>query len=335
MARPVRSNQRDETMKTTRWMAALVAGAAIAIAAGGVQSQETKAAPAAKAAQKAAAQRTFATPEEAVKALAEAVRASDVEGLVAVIGPKSRSWLFTGDKVSDAAEWKDFLAAFDRKNAIVKQGDAKASLVIGDDWPFPAPLVAKAGKWSFDADAGREEVMNRRVGRNELDTIQTLLAVVDAQREYATADADGNGLHDYAARIRSTPGKKDGLYWDAKPGEPASPLGPLMAKAVREGYGAHVKSEKPAPYNGYYFRLLTSQGRNAPGGAYDYLLRGKLFGGFAIVAWPASYGNSGVKTFLVNHEGVVYEKDLGAATPEVAASMKRFDPDKTWSKSKP
>jgi hypothetical protein len=322
-------------MKTTRWMAALVAGTAIAIAAGGAQAQETKAAPASKAAPKAAAQRTFATPDEAVKALVTAVRANDVEGVVAVIGPKSRSWLFTGDKVSDATEWKNFLAAFDKKNAIVKQGDAKAELVIGDDWPFPAPLVAKAGKWSFDAEAGREEVMNRRVGRNELDTIQTLLAMVDAQREYAAADSDKNGLHDYAMRIRSTSGKKDGLYWEAKPGEPMSPLGPLVAKAVREGYGANIKSEKPLPYNGYYYRILTAQGKDAPGGAYDYVVKGKLFGGFAVVAWPASYRNSGVKTFLVNHEGVVYEKDLGAATPQVAASMKSFNPDKTWSKSQP
>jgi hypothetical protein len=321
-------------MKTTRWMAAAVAGAAIALAPVGAFAQEQKApAATAPAAPKAAAQQTYATPDEAVKALVDAVRAANVEQMVAVIGPKSRSWLFTGDKVSDATEWKNFLAAFDKKHVIVKQGDAKATLSIGDDdWPFPAPLVAKAGKWSFDAEAGREEVINRRVGRNELDTIQTLLAMVDAQREYATADADGNGLPDYAARFISTAGKKDGLYWETKPGEPVSPLGPLAAKAVNEGYGGQVKSGKPQPYNGYFFRILTGQGKDAPGGAYDYVVNGKMFGGFAIVAWPASYGNSGVKSFIVNHEGVVWEKDLGANTAREAGRMQRYNPDKTWGK---
>ncbi len=320
-------------MNTTRWMAGVLAGAAIAIAGGGALAQDQKNAPAAKAAPKAAVQKSFATPEEAVKALVEAVRASDVEGMVAVIGPKSRSWLFTGDRVADASDWKKFLAGYDAKNRLAKEGDAKAILVIGDDWPFPAPLVKKGDKWAFDADAGREEVMNRRVGRNELDTIQTLLAAVDAQREYAARDADGDGLHHYAARIRSTPGKKDGLYWETKAGEPASPLGPLAAKAVSEGYGAGKKDAKPMPYHGYYFRILTAQGKDAPGGAYDYLVKGKLFGGFAIVAWPASYRNSGVKTFVVNHDGVVFEKDLGSDTARLAAAMKLFNPDKTWAKA--
>jgi len=322
-------------MKTTNWMAGVLAGTAIAIAAGGALAQEQKPAAAAApkaAAPKAAAQRTFAAPEEAVKALVEAVRAGKVEDMVAVIGPKSRSWLFTGDSVADAADWKKFLAGYDAKNRLAKAGDAKAVLFIGDDWPFPAPLVAKAGKWSFDADAGREEVTNRRVGRNELDTIQTLLAIVDAQREYAASDADGNGLHDYAMRFRSSPGKKDGLYWETKAGEPPSPMGPLAAKAVSEGYGAKLKSGKPIAYHGYYFRILTAQGKDAAGGAYDYRVGGKLFGGFAIVAWPATYGNSGVKTFLLNHDGVVYEKDLGSATATQAGGMKLFNPDKSWAK---
>ena len=322
-------------MKTTNWMAGVLAGTAIALVAGGALAQEQKPAVAVPkaAAPKAAAQRAFATPEEAVKALVEAVRASNVEGMVAVIGPKSRSWLFTGDTVADATDWKKFLAGYDAKNRIAKEGDAKAVLFIGDDWPFPAPLVAKAGKWSFDAEAGREEVMNRRVGRNELDTIQSLLAMVDAQREYAAKDADGNGLNDYAARFRSTPGKKDGLYWETKEGEPPSPMGPLAAKAVTEGYGAKLRSGSPVPYHGYYFRILTAQGKDAPGGAYDYRVGDKLFGGFAIVAWPASYGNSGVKTFLVNHDGVVYEKDLGSATATQAGRMKAFNPDKSWAKA--
>jgi len=319
-------------MKTTTWIAAAIAGAAIAFAAGGVQAQQKKA-PAASAAAKATAQRTFATPEEAVNALVAAVRAADLEGMVAVIGPQSRGWLFTGDSVSDAADWKAFIAAFEKKNAVRKEGDARAVLVIGDDWPFPAPLVAKAGKWSFDAQAGREEVMNRRVGRNELDTIQTLLAIADAQREYAARDPDANRLPNYAARLRSTPGMKDGLYWEAKPGEAPSPLGALAAKAVKEGYGEKLKSAKPEPYHGYYFRLLAGQGKDAPGGAYNYMVGGLLYGGFAVVAWPASYGNSGVKTFLVNHDGVVWEKDLGPSTQKQAETMKRFNPDKTWARA--
>lgn len=332
MARHFDSTGRPENMKTTRWMAAALAGAAIALAAGGAVAQEKKA-PAARAAAKAPVQRTFATPEEAVSALVAAVRAGRVEEMVAVIGPQSRGWLSTGDSISDATEWKSFIAAFDRKNALRKEGDAKAVLLIGDDWPFPAPLVAKAGQWSFDAEAGREEVMNRRVGRNELDTIQAMRAIVDAQREYAAKDPDGNRLHDYAKRFRSTPGTKDGLYWEAKPGEPASPLGPLAAKAVAEGYGEKLKSAKMEPYNGYFFRLLSGQGKDAPGGAFNYMVGGMLYGGFAVVAWPASYGNSGVKTFLVNHDGVVWEKDLGTATPGEAGRMKRFNPDKTWAKS--
>ena len=318
-------------MKKMNWMMAVMVGAALAVAGPVAVAQEAKA-PAKASAAKAASQKSFATPEEAVKALVEAVRAGSVDGMLAVIGPKSKSWVFTGDKVSDAAEWKNFLAAYDRKNAVTKEGDAKAVLVIGDDWPFPAPLVKKGDKWSFDADAGREEVMNRRVGRNELDTIQAMLAVVDAQREYALKDADGNGLADYAARFVSSPGKKDGLYWPTKEGEPQSPLGPLVAQAVREGYGKNLNINKPAPYNGYYYRLLTSQGKDAPGGAYDYLVKGRLMGGFAVVAWPASYGNSGVKTFIVNHDGVVHEKDLGTGTAGVAGKMKSYNPDKTWSK---
>jgi hypothetical protein len=320
-------------MMTTKWMAAAIAGAVLAMAGPGAFAQETKA-PAAGTAHKARAQKTFATPEDAAKALVEAVRAENVAGLLEVVGPKSKSWLFTGDRFADAAEWKRFLACYDKKNAIAKQGDAKAVLNCGDDdWPFPAPLVKKGDKWAFDADAGREEIANRRVGRNELDTIQTMLAIVDAQREFAAKDADGDGLKHYAARFRSSPGKKDGLYWPVNAGEPQSPLGPVFAQAAREGYGGQASTGKPAPYNGYYYRILTSQGKDAPGGAYDYLVKGRLFGGFAVVSWPASYGNSGVKTFIVNHDGVVFEKDLGPATAAETGKMKHYNPDKTWTKT--
>jgi hypothetical protein len=320
-------------MKTKQWMAAVFAGATLALVATGAPAQEKKAS-AATTTPKAAAQRTFASPEDGVKALVDAVRAGSVDALLQVMGTKSRSWLFSGDKVADAREWATFLTAYDKKNSISKDGDARATLNAGEgDWSFPAPLVKKADKWSFDADAGREEVLNRRIGRNELDTIQTLLAIVDAQREYAASDADGNGLGDYARRFLSSPGKKDGLSWPTKSGEPPSPLGPLLAHAVREGYAAKTQSGQPEPYHGYMYRMLTAQGKDAPGGAFDYLVNGKMWGGFAVVAYPASYGNSGVKTFIVNHAGVVYERDFGSATASESAKMKLFNPGKGWTKS--
>src|SRR4029077_16079297 len=198
---------------------------------------------------KSAVARTFATPEDAAKALVDAVRANDRKAVLDVVGAKAQNWLMTSNEIADREESRLFLVGYDKKNAIVKSGDDKAMLTVGEEsWEFPAPIVRKAGKWSFDAAAGREELLHRRVGRNELDTIQTLLAIVDAQREYAAADADGNGLRDYAARFASAPGKKDGLYWETAAGEPPSPLGPLVAQAVREGYGEKVKAGQVTPY---------------------------------------------------------------------------------------
>ena len=290
--------------------------------------------PAAAPAAKASAQKTFPSPEEAAAALVATVKARDVDGLLAIVGPTAKSWLFTGDKVADENDWKKFVAAYDEKKGIKKVSDTKAELEVGaDGWPFPAPLVKGAHGWYFDAEAGRVELLNRRVGRNELDTIQTLLAVVDAQREYAAKDMDGNGYADYAKRFRSTPGKKDGLYWPDEPGKPSSPLGPLMATAAKEGYGKGAATDKPAPYHGYNYKLLTSQGKDAPGGAYDYVVGNKMLGGFAVVAYPASYRVSGVVTFVVNHDGVVYEKDLGPQTAAMASAMTRFNPDATWKKA--
>ena len=320
-------------IRTNSLVTALAAAIALALPAGALAQAAAQPKPAAAAPQKAAAQRTFATPEEAAKALVDAVKAADVKAILEVVGPESKSWLFTGDNVSDREDFTRFAAAYDKKNAVKRDGD-KATLFVGDDDPFAAPIVKKGDKWAFDAAAGREEITNRRIGRNELDTIQTLLAVVDAQREYAMKDADGNGLPDYAARFISSPGKKDGLYWPTKEGEPRSPLGPLVAKAVKGGYGKNLTAESPQPYNGYLFRPLASQGRDAPGGKYDYVVKGRQFGGFAVVAHPAKYGVSGVMTFLVSHDGVVYEKDLGPATAAEAAKIKSFNPDKTWKKSK-
>jgi hypothetical protein len=193
----------------------------------------------------------------------------------------------------------------------------------------------KGKTWAFDANAGRDEIVNRRVGRNELDAIQTMLAIVDAQREYAAKDADGNGYADYAKRFRSTPGKKDGLYWPDESGKSPSPLGPLVATAAKEGYGKQPKAEPAAqqPFHGYHYKIMTSQGKDAKGGAYDYLVGDKLLGGFAVVAWPANYRVSGVTTLIVNHDGVVFEKDLGPQTASVASAMTRFNPDATWRKA--
>ena len=279
-------------------------------------------------------ERTFATPDEAARALVQAARDKNAQELVAVVGPGSKAWLLSGDLVADADDWARFAAAYDEKNKLEMSGEARAVLQVGnDDWSFPAPIVKRGNTWAFDASAGHEEFLNRRVGRNELDVVQTLLAIVDAQREYAASDADGNGYSDYAKRIASTPGKKDGLYWPTKDNEPESPLGPLVAAASRQGYGKEG-APKPSPYHGYYYRLLTSQGKDAPGGAYDYMVGDKLLGGFAVVAWPASYGVSGVMTFIVNHDGVVYEKDLGAQTAAAASAMKSFNPDGSYSVSR-
>ncbi len=322
--------------RTNPTLAALAAALALALPAGAFaqSSGEAKAAKPAAAAPKAPAQRSFATADEAAKALIDAVKAGDANAVLAVVGPQSRDWIFTGDDVADRADWKRFADAYDKKHSVKAEGESKATLLVGDDdYPFAAPLVQKGGKWSFDANAGREEIINRRIGRNELDTIQTMLAIVDAQRDYSTLDADKNGLPDYAGRIVSSGGKKDGLYWPAKAGEPQSPLGPFAAKAVSEGYAGKGKTGKPEPYHGYYFRILKAQGPNAAGGKYGYDVNGRMMGGFAAVAWPAKYGVSGVMTFIVNHDGVVFEKDLGPNTESAAKAMKAFDPDKTWKKA--
>lgn len=278
-------------------------------------------------------QQTYASPDDAAKALADALRSGDRKAVLAIVGPASRSWLSSGDAVADHADWQRFLTAYDQKNAITPLADGRSMLLIGEEgWPFPAPLVKAARGWKFDAAAGREEILNRRIGRNELDTIQTLLAVVDAQREYAAGDLDGNGFHDYAKRFISTEGRRDGLFWPTAENEAPSPLGPLVGNAAREGYGKKTAAEALRAYHGYRYRLLTGQSSNAPGGPYDYLVKGKLLGGFGIVAYPARYGVSGVMSFIVSHDGNVFERNLGPSTESIAAKMSRFDPDAGWKK---
>jgi Protein of unknown function (DUF2950) len=274
----------------------------------------------------ASAQQSYKTPEEAAEALVSAARNEDRKAVLAVLGPDGVDIVSSGDAVDDAATRQRFVTAYDAKHQITMLGNDKATLIVGqDDFPFPIPLLRKDGAWQFDTAAGREEILYRRIGRNELSAIQTCLAYVDAQHEYAEKGVAGSGVH--AQRIVSRPEKKDGLYWPAQAGEVESPLGALAARAAAEGYRAR---EGRIPYHGYFYRILTRQGPNAPGGALDYRVRGKMIGGFALVAYPAEYGNSGVMTFLVNHQGVVYEKDLGPRGAATAASMPGFNPDRTW-----
>jgi hypothetical protein len=204
-------------------------------------------------------------------------------------------------------------------------------LLIGQDgWPLPIPVVKEGDAWRFDTAAGKEEILNRRIGRNELNTIQVCLAYVDAQREYARAPREGDGLLTYAMKFRSDEGRHNGLYWPTKAGEELSSLGVLVANARAEGYARKTSEAKPTPYHGYVYRILTAQGPDAPGGAHDYIVNGKMIGGFALVAYPVQYGDSGVMTFIVNHQGIVYEKDLGTDTEHIARAMQAYNPDNTW-----
>jgi hypothetical protein len=277
-------------------------------------------------------QKGFASAEDAVKAFETAMKSDDNKALVAIFGPDVKKLIYSGDPVADKQRREKFIKEFDVKNRIEQEGD-KMVLVIGEkDWPFPIPLVKKGDQWFFDTKAGEEEILNRRIGENELNTIQTMLAIADAEREYAMEDRNKSGALEYAEKFMSDPGKKNGLYWETKEGEEPSPLGELVADARAGGYMKSGKHKRPMPFHGYYFRMLKRQGKHAPGGAYDYIVKGRQIGGFAVVAYPAKYGNSGVMTFMVNHDGVVYQKDLGKQTQEIAIAMKEFDPDKTWKK---
>jgi hypothetical protein len=278
----------------------------------------------------ASAQQSFKSPEDAVGALVSATRDSWPKGVVAVLGADGAEIVSSGDKVADEAMRDKFLVAYDARHQVTKEGDDKAVMIIGpEDFPFPIPLTRKGAAWMFDTAAGRLEILYRRIGRNELGAIQACLAYVDAQNEYADKNRTTAGGAAYAQRIVSSPEKKDGLYWPEALGEEASPLGELVAKATTEGYA--IGSER-TPFHGYYFKILKRQGPMAAGGAVDYVVRGKMIGGFALVAYPAEYGNSGVMTFVVNYAGTVFQKDLGERTAKLAERMTSFDPDQTWKK---
>lgn len=303
---------------STRWVA-LIAACAFSAAAAGATAAAPK-------------QQTFGSPDEAVKALMAAVKAHDEKTMLAVLGAGAKNVINSGDKVADRAGREKFAAAYEEANKVEMQGDAKAVLAVGKDaWPFPIPIVKAGDAWRFDSKLGAEELLNRRIGRNELSAVQAAQAYVDAQREYYLLNPAKDKLLQYAQKMVSSKGKRDGLYYPTGAGEPQSPLGGIYARATAAGYKAD-EGGKPIPYFGYYYRILTGQGPDAKGGAYSYLAHGKMIGGFGLIAYPASYGNSGIMSFIVNQEGVVYEKDLGPNGAAAAQKLSRYNPDKTWKK---
>lgn len=293
--------------------------------------REAFAAEAAKPAAKAATQpRPFSSPEEAMESFASVMKAGDVPKLKAILGSEGTAILESGDPVSDKEARERFSAAYAESHKIEHRGRAKAWILVGkDDWPLPIPITKRGSAWYFDTHAGKEELINRRIGRNELSVIKAMLAYVDSQQEYRSRNPLNDPLPQYAQKFASTEGKRDGLYFPTQAGEKPSPLGPLFDARRAKGY-VPDEGGKPAPYHGYHYKILKMQGPKAPGGAYDYVVNGKMIGGFALVAYPAQYRNSGVMTFIVNHDGVVYQKDLGSKTAEVARQMTRFNPDETW-----
>ena len=276
-------------------------------------------------------QTAFSTAEEGMQAFVEAVKLNDPVVLQTLLGPKGPELFDSGDAAADVQWRKRFLQAYGEAHRLVfKESNSQAVLTVGrDEWPMPIHLVQTPEGWRFDAAHAAEEILNRHIGRNELAAIQVCLAIVDAEREYATQDADGDGVRGFAAKFVSSPGQRDGLYWETTDDEPLSPVGPLLAAAASEG---PVRSEWTAltPFHGYLYRILTQQGQNAPGGAYDYQVNGKLLGGFAVIAFPAQYGISGVVSFMVNQDGLVYQRDLGPNTAALATEMTEFDPDPSW-----
>ncbi|MGO8916823.1 MAG: DUF2950 domain-containing protein [Stellaceae bacterium] len=277
------------------------------------------------------AQQSFASPEQAAEALFAANQANDKNQLLTIFGSGGGKLVGSGDPVADRHGRARFAAAYGERHEIEQQGADKAVLLIGaEEWPFPIPLVRAGDGWRFDTKAGREEILNRRIGRNELNAIEVSRAFVEAEREYHADDPLGDGSHEYTQHFVSRKDKHDGLYWPVAAGEKPSPMGPLIANARAEGYGARKAKGKPAPYHGYYYKILTRQGPHAPGGAQDYVVDGHLVGGFALVAFPAKYGASGVMTFVVNQQGVVYQRNLGRDAAAAARAMTAYDPDDGW-----
>ena len=310
----MRNDRRNSNAKVRGWGALLLALFATTFFASAVFAD-------------APSQKGFATPEDAASALVQAVKAHDRAATLKVLG-NAGEWISSGDKAADHAAGDRFVAKYEARHAITGDGDVAKLTVGDDDYPFAFPIVQKGDKWYFDATAGKDELLARRIGQNELDAIKVLQAIVDAQIEYASADRNGDGVFDYAQKFASSAGKHDGLYWSTAAGEAPSPLGVLAARAAAEGYRKNAKG--PTPLYGYYYRMLNSQGKNAQSGALDYVVKGHAIGGFAVIAWPAKYGNSGIMTFIVNHDGKIYQSDLGPSTSSRAGNIRRFDPNPGW-----
>jgi hypothetical protein len=276
--------------------------------------------------------KTFATPQEAVRALDDAVNTTNRAAFAVLFGPASEK-LANPDTVQGAQDLAEFTTAFNKTNHLARESDTRMILEVGEqDWPFPIPIVKATNGWHFDTAAGLDEILNRRIGRNELDVLRVMRAYVEAQREYASRDRDGDEVLEYAQKISSSPGQTDGLYWSPDLNCEVSPLGPGVARAQGEGYfhPPPETDEEPQPFHGYLFKILTRQGKHAPGGKYDYIINGNMIGGFALVAWPVEYGESGVMTFIVNQQGRVYQRDVGKDTTKIVTKMKAYDPDSSW-----
>jgi hypothetical protein len=275
----------------------------------------------------AADQQTFATPDEALTALTAAVTSSDKAALRKLIGPAIEE-ISSGDDVADKASYARFAKRLQKRTNLVKKSDTEVILYVGaENWPMPFPIVRAGDRWFYDGEAGLEEMFNRRIGANELHSIRVCREVVRAQKEYASEDRDGDEVLEFTQHFNSTSGSRNGLYWESQDGD-ESPLGPLVAYASTGGYSI---THEPQPFHGYYFRILTRQGPKAPGGAYSYVINGNMIGGFAVLAYPATWGNSGLMTFIVNQQGKVYQKDLGSNTAAIAAGIRAYNPDSTWS----
>ena len=274
-------------------------------------------------------QRTFATPEDAVRALTEATKAGNLNELLAIFGPEGQELVASADATTAQRNREVFTVAAAEGWRLLDQGTNRKVLIVGNEgWPFPVPLVKNAARWRFDTAAGKEEVLARRIGRNELAAIATCRTYVGAQRRYAAQGHDGKPAGLFATTFRSDPGKQNGLYWPATPRQPRSPLGDLVAQASEEG--RPLGTDPPSPFHGYYFKILTAQGTAAPGGTKSYLVNGELSAGFALVAWPAQYDAVGIMTFIINQDGIVHEQDLGVQTEATAAAMTLYNPDASW-----
>lgn len=302
------------------WPAVWILGVSLVLGLGGAQTvlaQEP-------------GQKTFNSALEATDAFAAAVQNHDEAAMLAILGPSGKELISSGDPVADKNKQDSFASNYRTSHQFAAAGDGRTFLYIGpDNWPTPIPLQQNGSQWYFDTAYGKQEILYRRIGADELNVIKVCAAIADAQRDYYAALHDGASEHQYAQRFHSTPGTQNGLFWDVAAGQPESPLGPLVAQAANEGYQHHANGQ-PQPFNGYFYRLLTSQGANAPGGAKSYIVDGKMTGGFALVAYPASYRDSGVMTFIVNQDGQVYQKDLGPNTDQIAGQMEAYDPDATW-----